>query len=139
MHPTFALAHKEVLAPAPSISFAVRHSREIPTYYELSLEDSQGSRAHWVVPLPLKQLNKRPVLLWLLSASPMLNSLARLESGAVQLASEHVGISGNLRTELAQGLLRLNFSGRLLRGYYRLQCLPTGCGQLWQLTPIGQI
>jgi hypothetical protein len=138
MNPTLAFADEDLLSSAVP-SFAVRHSREMPSYYELALEDGQGDLAHWVVPLPLKYLAKRPVLLWLLSASPMLSSLACIESGSVQLVSARPDAKATLRTELAQGVLRLNFSGQLLRGYYRLHCLPTGCGQLWQLTPIGCI
>jgi hypothetical protein len=41
--------------------------------------------------------------------------------------------------DLDEGLLRLNFSGQLLLGYFRLQCLPEGGGQLWQLTPLGYV
>ncbi|GAB3845345.1 hypothetical protein GCM10028822_03660 [Hymenobacter terrigena] len=139
MNPTLTYADEAVLAATPGLSFAVRNSREMPSYYELALEDDQGSQAHWVVPMPLKQLAKRPVLLWLLSASPMLGALACVETGTMQLASARPGTTATLRHELAQGVLRLNFNGQLLRGYYRLQCLPTGCGQLWQLTPIGHI
>lgn len=139
MNPTLTYADEAVLATTPGLSFAVRNSREMPAYYELALEDDHGGQAHWVVPMPLKQLAKRPVLLWLLSASPMLSSLACVEAGTTQLASARPGTTATLRTELAQGVLRLNFNGQLLRGYYRLHCLPTGCGQLWQLTPIGHI
>jgi hypothetical protein len=139
MNPTLTLAHPAVATAPPAHSFAVRHSPEMPGYYELALRDEQGHLAHWVIPLPLKQLAKRPVLLWLLPAAPLLGALACVEAGPMQLASARPGGATTLRTELAQGVLRLRFEGRLLRGYYRLQRLPTGCGQLWQLTPIGQV
>lgn len=139
MNPTLTFADEAGLSTVPALSFAVRHSRELPAYYELALEDEQGNPAHWVIPLPLKQLAKRPVLLWLLSASPLLGSLACVERGPVYLASPRPGTTTTLHHELAQGTLRLRFDGQLLRGYYRLHCLPTGCGQLWQLTPIGQL
>lgn len=139
MNPTLTYADEAVGAAPAAHSFAVRHSREMPSYYELALEDDQGDFAHWVIPLPLKQLAKRPVLLWQLAASPMLASLACLDTGAMQLAATRPGAATSLRAELAQGVLRLRFDGQLLRGYYRLQCLPTGCGQLWQLTPIGHL
>ncbi|QKG53431.1 hypothetical protein [Hymenobacter sp. BRD67] len=139
MNPTLTFADEPVTAAPAAHSFAVRHSPEMPAYYELALEDDQGDLAHWVIPLPLKQLAKRPVLLWLLSASPLLDSLACVETGPMQLASTRLGAATTLRAELAQGVLRLKFEGQLLRGYYRLQCLPTGCGQLWQLTPIGHV
>jgi hypothetical protein len=57
----------------------------------------------------------------------------------MQLAPAHPGTPANLRADLAEGTLRLNFSGQLLRGYFRLQCLPEGSGQLWQLIPIGHV
>ena len=139
MNPTLTYADEAVPTAPPRLSFTVRNSREMPSYYELALEDDQGSQAHWVVPMPPKQLARRPVLLWLLSAAPMLGSLACVETGTMQLASARPDRPATLRHELAQGMLRLNFNGRLLRGYYRLQCLPTGCGQLWQLTPIGHL
>jgi hypothetical protein len=138
MNPSFTLADEDVLS-ADTPSFALRHSREMPAYYELALDDGQGDFAHWVIPAPLKQLAKRPVLLWLLSTSPMLSALSCVETGSMQLAPARPGTATTLRTELEQGVLRLNFNGQLLRGYYRLQCLPTGDGQLWQLTPIGRI
>lgn len=65
----------------------------------------------------------------------MLGGLASVEDGPVQLAPARPGSP----TDLAGGVLRLNFNGQLLRGYFRLQRLPTGCGQLWQLTPIGHV
>lgn len=139
MESLLTFADNTLLAAPPALSYAVRQSPEMPAYYELALEDEQGGRAHWVVPMPLKQLAKRPVLLWLLSASPMLSSLACVEAGTMQLAAARPGAPASLRSELAQGVLRLNFNGQLLRGYYRLSCLPTGCGQLWQLTPIGHV
>ena len=138
MNPTLTFADADVLSSS-ALSYAIRYSREMPAYYELSLEDDRGDLAHWVIPTPLKQLAKRPVLLWLLPASPLLSPLACVEAGTMQLASARFGASTTLRSELKQGLLRLNFNGQLLRGYYRLQCMPTGGGQLWQLTPIGHI
>ncbi|GAA4499235.1 hypothetical protein GCM10023172_17610 [Hymenobacter ginsengisoli] len=137
MNPTLTYADEAVGAAPAAHSFAVRRSQEMPSYYELALEDDQGDFAHWVIPLPPQQLAKRPVLLWQLADSPMLASLTCLETGALRLASTLPGCTPTLRSELAEGVLRLRFDGRLLRGYYRLQCLPTGCGQLWQLTPIG--
>jgi hypothetical protein len=139
MHPTLVLDDPEVLPAPPEYSFAVRRSPELPTYLELVLEDASGHHAHWVISQSLKQLGRRPVLLWLLAEEPMLSALASLEHGLVQLAPARPGSPTDLRTELAGGQLRLKFDGQLLRGYYRLQCLPTGCGQLWQLTPIGHI
>lgn len=138
MAPTLTYTDEDI-SVSSTLSFAVRHSRDMPAYYELALEDDKGDLAHWVIPMPLKQLAKRPVLLWMLAASPLLTSLSCVESGSMQLASARLGSSADLRTELKHGLLRLNFNGQLLRGYYRLQCLPTGCGQLWQLTPIGRV
>ena len=108
-------------------------------YYQLLLEDDQGGFAHWVIPLPLKQLAKRPVVLWRLPAAPSTAALPCVESGRLRLAPAQHGTAASLRTELAQGVLRLNFHGQLLRGYFRLHCLPEGGGQLWQLTPIGQV
>ncbi|MVN77629.1 hypothetical protein GO988_14945 [Hymenobacter sp. HMF4947] len=57
----------------------------------------------------------------------------------MQLAPAHPGTQPDLRADLAEGVLRLNFNGQLLRGYYRCQCLPDGGGQLWLLTPIGYV
>ena len=139
MNPTLTYADEAMLAASPGLSFAVRHSREMPAYYELALDDDQGSQFHWVIPMPLKQLVKRPVLLWQLAGAPLRASLDCVEAGTLQLASTCFGRATSLRHELAQGRLRLNFNGQLLRGYYRLHCLPTGGGQLWQLTPIGHI
>jgi hypothetical protein len=139
MNPTLSIAESNVL-PVPTVpAFWLRRSYEIPAYYQLSLRDANGHLAHWVMPLPPKQLAKRPVMLWLLPESPEPESLACIESGAMQLAAARHGTQTDLHAELEQGVLRLNFSGELLRGYYRLQCLPTGGGQLWQLTPIGNI
>ena len=137
MNPTPVFANATELLAAPTTSFALRHSRELPTYYELGLEDADGTQTHWVVPLPLKYLARRPVLLWRLADSPRPNTLACVDTGPVQLMPAHLNTPAHLEMELAHGLLRLNFNGQLLRGYYRLDCLPTGCGQLWQLTPIG--
>jgi hypothetical protein len=139
MNPEVTYAEAGVVSAHPEPCFSVRRSREIPTYHELSLEDPQGSFAHWVIPQPLKQVNKRPVLLWLLSVAPVLDAFSCVETGTMQLAAAQPGVHTTLRNELEHGVLRLNFNGHLLRGYYRLQCLPTGCGQLWQLTPIGHI
>jgi hypothetical protein len=57
----------------------------------------------------------------------------------VQLAPAHPGAPACLRTDLEEGVLRLNFGGQLLRGYFRLHCLPEGDKHLWQLIPIGQV
>ncbi len=139
MNPTPSLAEPPILLPPVVPAFWLRRSYEAPTYYQLSLRDAQGGVAHWVIPLPIKQLAKRPVLLWLLPNSPNVETLACVESGAMQLAPARPGAATTLAAELAQGVLRLNFSGELLRGYYRLHCLPAGDGQLWQLTPIGHV
>jgi hypothetical protein len=139
MHPTLTLDDLEVLPAQPEYSFAVRRSPELPAYHELVLEDAQGHYAHWVISQPLKQLARRSVLLWQLASGPMLGLLASVEDGQVQLAPARPGSPTDLPAELAGGVLRLNFGGQLLRGYYRLQRLPTGCGQLWQLTPIGHV
>jgi len=138
MNPTLAFADEDVLSSS-ALSYAIRYSREMPAYYELSIEDDRGNLAHWVIPMPPKLLAKRPVLLWQLPTSSLLSPLTCIEDGDTQLAPAHLGSAADLRTELQHGVLRLNFDGRLLRGYYRLQCLPTGNGQLWQLTPIGHI
>ncbi|MBO2011295.1 hypothetical protein [Hymenobacter negativus] len=139
MNPETTLAEAAVLTLPSATTFAVRRSTEIPGYHELSLADDHGGCAHWVITQPLKQLNKRPVLLWLLAASPLMGSLSCVETGTTQLAPARLGATTDLNTELKHGVLRLNFNGQLLRGYYRLQCLPTGCGQLWQFTPIGHV
>lgn len=139
MNPTLSFAEANVLEAPVVPAFWVRRSYESPTYHQLTLRDAKGNLAHWVIALPLKQLTKRPVMLWLLSESPNLESLACIESGAMQLAAARHGTQTDLHAELAQGVLRLNFSGALLRGYYRLQCLPAGGGQLWQLTSIGHV
>jgi hypothetical protein len=139
MHPTLALDEPAVLATPPEYSFAVRRSPELPTYQELVLEDARGHDARWVISQPLRQLAKRPVLLWLLAGGPLLAALASVEDGPVQLAPARPGSPTDLASEMASGVLRLNFNGQQLRGYFRLQRLPTGCGQLWQLTPIGNV
>lgn len=139
MNPTLALDDLDVLPTQPEYSFAVRRSLELPAYHELVLEDGRGHHAHWVISQPLKQLARRPVLLWLLASAPLLGSLASVEDGSAQLAPARPGSPTALDAELAGGVLRLNFNGQLLRGYFRLQRLPTGCGQLWQLTPIGYV
>ena len=137
MNPTLVLDEPDVLPAPPDYSFAVRRSPELPAYQELVLENAQGHGAHWVISQPLKQLARRSVLLWQLAGAPLLGALASVEAGAVQLAPARPGGPANLAAELAGGVLRLNFSGQQLRGYFRLQRLPTSCGQLWQLTPIG--
>lgn len=139
MNPVFSTANAKVVPAATVPTFWVRRSYETPYYYQLSLQDARSNLAHWAMPLPLKQLAKRPVMLWLLPSSPALESLACVEAGPVQLAPARIGASSDLRAELEQGLLRLNFDGQRLRGYYRLQCLPSGSGQLWQLSPIGYV
>ena len=139
MNPAPALAEPSVLPPPAVPALWVRRSSEAPAYCQLSLRDAQDGVAHWVVPLSLKQLARRPVLLWLLPNPPDVESLACVESGALQLAPARPGAPTNLAAELAQGVLRLNFNGELLRGYYRLQYLPAGDGQLWQLIPVGHV
>lgn len=62
-----------------------------------------------------------------------------IHSDALELAACQVGASASLGGGLARGILRRRFQGELLHGYFRLRCLPTGKGQLWQLTPIGQV
>ena len=129
-------------APAPTRPepcFRVCRSRTHPTYHQLSLEDAQGSLAHWVLPLPLKQLAKHPALVWQLPTPSPEAQLTCLDTGPLQLAPTHPGTAVDLRTDLAAGLLRLNFGGQQLRGYFRLHCLPEGGGQLWQLIPIGHV
>ena len=79
------------------------------------------------------------MVLWQLPTLPTLATLPCVESGRLRLAPAQHGTVACLRTELAQGVLRLHFDGQLLRGYFRLHCLPEGDGQLWQLTPIGQV
>lgn len=142
MVPTLAFA-PPALAPAlaspTTASFWLRRSPEVPAYYQLSLEDDQDGFAHWVIPLPLKQLAKRPIVLWQLLATPQPGLLPCVESGRLRLAPAQPGTAASLRTELVQGVLRLRFDGRLLRGYFRLHRLPESGGQLWQLTPIGQV
>lgn len=142
MVPTLALAPPALAtasAAPTTASFWLRRSPDMPAYYQLSLEDDQGSSAHWVIPLPVKQLNKRPVMLWQLPAAALLGALPCVEHGRLRLAPAQQGAPVCLRTELAQGVLRLRFDGQLLRGYFRLHCLPEGSGQLWQLTPVGQV
>ena len=128
-----------VLPSAPKSSFQVWRSQTSPHYHQLSLEDAQGCLAHWVIPLPLKQLTKQPMLLWQLPAASLRGPLTCLDMGALQLAPAHPGLRPDLSADLAEGVLRLCFDGHLLRGYFRLQCLPQGGGQLWQLIPIGNV
>lgn len=139
MSPTLSAAQASVAPSHPEPSFQVCRSQINPAFHQLSLEDAQGCLAHWVVPLPLKHLAKRPMLLWLLSTAGPASALTCLDTGPMQLAPAHPGTRADLRTDLDEGLLRLNFSGQLLRGYFRMQCLPEGGGQLWQLTPIGYV
>lgn len=119
--------------------FQVWRSQTSPHYHQLSIEDAQGCLAHWVIPLPLKQLVKHPMLLWQLPASSPCGPLTCLDAGGLQLAPAHPGLRPDMRADLVEGVLRLCFSGHLLRGYFRLQCLPQGGGQLWQLIPIGYV
>jgi hypothetical protein len=139
MNPTLSFVEVNVSETPVVPAFWVRRSYETSAYYQLSLRDAKGHLAHWVMPLPPKQVAKRPMMLWLLPETPALDSLACVESGAMQLAAARHGTQTDLHTELKQGVLRLNFSGELLRGYYRLHCLPAGGGQLWQLTSIGHV
>ena len=120
-------------------SFQVCRSHAHPTYHQLSLEDAQGCLAHWVIPQPLKQVAKHAVLLWQLPFPCPQALLTCLDTGPMQLAPAHPGTLANMRADLEEGVLRLNFGGQLLRGYFRLQCLPEGGGQLWQLIPIGYV
>jgi hypothetical protein len=139
MNPELNFAAVDVQTPPGTASFALRRAPNGLSYSQLSLSDAQGNLAHWVIPMPLKQLTKRAGLLWQLPDTNSQDFLPCLESGAMQLAPAHPGQFTTLRDELAHGILRLNFDGQLLRGYYRLQCLPTGGGQLWQLIPIGHV
>lgn len=131
-----------LLSPAPPAclgNFALRRAPGQLAYHQLTLSDAQGHAAHWVLLMPLKQLNRRPMMLWELPATPPAEQLPCLERGELQLAPAHSGLPTSLPDELHQGLLRLHFEGEQLRGYYRLQRLPTGGGQLWQLTAIGHV
>jgi hypothetical protein len=121
------------------VSFRVCRSQAGPLYHQLSLQDDQGDRAHWIVPVPLKQLAKSPALLWQLPHTGALGALTCLDTGAMRLAPAHPGTRPDLRADLAEGTLRLHFEGQVLRGYFRLHCLSEGSGQLWQLIPIGHI
>lgn len=128
------------VAPSPALaSFRIFRSQAGPMYHQLSLQDDRASTAHWIIPVPLKQLAKHPVLLWQLPAPGVPSTLTSLDTGLMRLAPAHPGTPSNLRADLAEGTLRLHFEGQLLRGYFRLQCLPEGGGQLWQLTPIGYL
>ena len=128
------------IAPASATaSFRIFRSQANPTYHQLSLQDDRASRAHWIIPVSLKQLVKHAVLLWQLPGSCPAGTLTSLDSGTMRLAPAHPGALPDLRADLAEGTLRLHFEGQLLRGYFRLQCLPEGGGQLWQLTPIGYL
>ncbi|MCA8831777.1 hypothetical protein [Hymenobacter pini] len=138
MNPKLSFADVVVVPTRSALTFTVRCSPVVPAYQELILEDAVGNSAHWVISQPLEQLAKRPVLLWLMSAPPYNFPLECLEAGTVQSVATQHGADSDLRAGLTQGRLRLTFNGQRLRGYYRLQCLPTGCGQLWQLSPISQ-
>ena len=135
MSPILAATQASVAPTRPKPSFQVSRSQINPTFHRLSLEDAQGGLAHLVMSLPLKHLAKRPLLLWLLPAAGPVSVLTYLDTRPCQLAPAHPFMCANLD----EGLLRLNFSGQLLRGYFRLQCLPEGGGQLWQLTPLGYV
>jgi len=137
MNPELTFADVVVLPPQSALSFAIRSSSELPTYHELVLEDGAGIVASWVVSNPIKHLAKRPILLWQLAAKASAPSLRCVETGSVQVVSATAATGTNLHAELARGILRLTFGGQRLRGYYRLHRLPTGGGQLWQLTPVG--
>lgn len=119
--------------------FQVLRSPQQPHYYQLSLRDAAGEEAHWVIPVSIKHVAKRTLLVWRLATPPATSHLLPVDSGALQLAACQVGASASLGGGLALGILRLRFQGELLHGYFRLQCLPTGNGQLWQLMPIGQV
>ena len=123
----------------PSVSFEVSRALTSPHYHQLSLADAEGCLAHWIIPAPLKQLAKQPILLWQLPTTTPGGPFTCLDAGALQLAPSHPGLRADLRTDLVEGVLRLCFEGHLLRGYFRLQCLPQGGGQLWQLIPLGTI
>ncbi|HET9502601.1 MAG TPA: hypothetical protein VFO93_03620 [Hymenobacter sp.] len=120
-------------------SFQVLRCQVGPLFHLLSLHDDRHTPAHWIIPVPLKQLAKHPVLLWQLPTPGLPAALTCLDTGSLKLAPVHPGTPPNLRADLAEGTLRLHFEGTLLRGYYRLQRLPAGSGQLWQLTPIGYL
>lgn len=139
MNPELTFPDREAPAARSVPAFAIRSSPTVPGYHELVLGDAHGSVAYWVISEPLKYLAKRPVLLWRLSATIQSGSLSCVETAPVQFVSADPGTASDLRGELAQGTLRLAFSGQLLRGYYRLHCLPTGGGQMWQLTPISRV
>jgi len=138
---SLVLASPEAAAATsrPVVSFRVCRSQAGPLYHQLSLQDDQGDRAHWIVPVPLKQLAKSPALLWQLPPTGALGALTCLDTGAMRLAPAHPGTRPDLRADLAEGTLRLHFEGQVLRGYFRLHCLPEGSGQLWQLIPIGHV
>jgi len=134
---SLALSFTEA-APAPTHAepgCRVCRSHTQPTYHQRSLDDAQGSLVHWM--LPLKQLAKHSALGWHLPTPRPTAQRTCLGADPLQLASAHPGTAADLRTALAAGLLRLNFGGQQLRGYFRLPCLPAGGGQLWQLLPIG--
>jgi hypothetical protein len=128
-----------VAPAAAAASFRIFRSQAGPTYHQLSLHDERASAAHWIIPVPLKHLAKHSVLAWQLPAPCPTAPLSSLDGGALRLAPPHPGARPDLRADLAEGTLRLHFEGQQLRGYFRLQRLPEGGGQLWQLTPIGYL
>jgi hypothetical protein len=127
-------------APSQALAcFRVLRCQAGPLFHLLSLQDEQHAPVHWIIPVPLKQVARHPVLLWQLPGPGLPSALTCLDTGAMRLAPMHPGTPPNLRADLAEGTLRLHFEGQLLRGYFRLQCLAEGNGQLWQLTPIGYL
>ena len=139
MNPVFSTANAKVVPAATVPTFWVRRSYETPDYYQLSLQDARGNLAHWAhaaAPETAGQAPRDAVAAAKLPRAriPGLRGSRRRAAGP----GPHRGPS-DLRAELEQGLLRLNFDGQRLRGYYRLQCLLSGSGQLWQLSPIGYV
>lgn len=120
-------------------SFRIFRAQAGPMYHQLSLQDDRASAAHWIIPVPLKHLARHPVVLWQLRTPCVPGTLTSLDTGLLRLAPAHPGTRPDLRADLDEGTLRLHFEGQLMRGYFRLQCLPEGGGQLWQLTPIGYL
>jgi hypothetical protein len=139
MNALLALA-KPLLPLHTAASFQVLRSAEAPHYYQLSLRDAAGEVAHWVIPVSLKHAARRPLLVWRLAPHPAAGRhLTPIDGGLLQLAACQVGAPCSLSDGLARGLLRLRFQGEVLHGYFRLQCLPLGGGQLWQFIPMGQV
>jgi len=129
-------AEAAAVLPSAAPSFRVRQSPEGPNCHQLSLEDTHGNVAHWLIPGALEQLARQPVLLWLQPPAAPISAADCLEIGAVLLAPAHADTAPSLSALLGQGLLHLHFGGELLRGYHRLRCLSGGNGQVWQLTPV---